>query len=278
MVIDSHQHFWQYDPQRHSWMTQEMVSIQQDFTPELLQEVYQSNGVDGCVAVQADQSEEETHNLLALAKAHSFIKGVVGWVDLRSEAIAERLSYFSDQPVIKGFRHVVQDEPDHHFMLGSEFKRGITALKTHDYTYDILIFAHQLPAAVQLVDLFPNQPFVIDHIAKPVIGDTDNFSFWQKHIKALSAHEQTYCKISGMVTETTWGQWTYEDFEPYMEAVLEAFGPKRLMFGSDWPVCLLSGDYKQVKGIVERFIHTLSKDEQQQIMGGNAASFYGLSI
>lgn len=276
MVIDSHQHFWQYDPERHAWMTDEMKAIKKDFTPEILKDVYAANGVDGCVAVQADQSEEETLRLVELASAHGFIKGVVGWVDLRSESIEERLAHFSKEPLIRGFRLVVQDEPDPDFMLGKEFQRGIAALVAHNFTYDILIFSHQLPAALKLVQAFPNQPFVVDHIAKPSIGDQENFVFWKEHMLALGAYEHVHCKLSGMVTETTWGKWTYEDFQPYMEVVLEAFGPNRILFGSDWPVCLLSGDYTQVKGIVERFLQTLSPGEKAAVMGVNAQKFYGL--
>ncbi len=275
-TIDSHQHFWNYDAQKHSWMSDDMVTIKTDFTPEMLKKELDANNMDGCVAVQADQTEAETEFLVDLAAKNPFIKGVVGWVDLRNENISDRLAHFSNDKVIKGFRHVVQAEPDPDFMLGADFQRGIKALSNFGFTYDILIFPNQLPAAIKLASNFPNQAFVLDHIAKPYIKRGD-IAGWEADLRALGALPNVYCKISGMVTEADWAGWKYDDFEPYLNVVLEAFTSNRIMYGSDWPVCLVSTEYRKMKAIVDRFISALSANEQAQIMGGNAIKFYGLN-
>ncbi|TRX57627.1 amidohydrolase family protein [Fulvivirga sp. M361] len=274
-VIDAHQHFWNYDPAVHTWMSEQMDVIKKDFTPDLLKKELEAHDVNGCVAVQADQSEDETMFLIELARSNEFIKGVVGWVDLQNNKIEEYLSRYVDEPVVKGFRHVVQDEADPEFMLRKSFQHGISVLGDHDFTYDILIFPKQLTAALQLVLNFPNQPFVIDHLAKPDIRDHE-MGQWQKYMYELGKHDHVYCKISGMVTEADWHGWSYEDFLPYLDSVLEAFGPQRLMYGSDWPVCLLSATYGKVKHIVDQYISTLSSSEQSLIMGENAIKFYQL--
>ena len=274
-TIDAHQHFWKYNPQKHSWISDEMSVLKRDFLPADLKIEMDKNGVDACIAVQADQSENETVFLLNLATLHPFIKAIVGWIDLRSKLIEEALEKFSGETLLKGFRHVVQDEPNPDFMLGKAFQNGIAALKKHDFTYDILIYPQQLPAAVALVEKFQNQSFVIDHIAKPHIakGSLEN---WETHIKTLGEFEHVYCKLSGMVTEAQWKNWQYEDFVPYLDIVFEAFGTDRLVFGSDWPVCLLSAGYSEVKTIITQYISRLSVNEQEKIMGLNASRFYQL--
>jgi L-fuconolactonase len=275
MQVDSHQHFWKYDVQRHSWITEEMKVLKRDYLPADLLPELRANGMDGCIAVQADQSEQETEFLLKLADQHDVIKGVVGWVDLQSPEISERLQHFSQFKKLCGFRHVVQSEADDGFMLRPEFCRGINALRKYSFTYDILIYARQLPAALELVARFPDQPFVIDHIAKPSIR-TGSLAPWAAQMRALADHANVYCKVSGLITEADWRNWRTENLQPYLNVVFETFGPERLMFGSDWPVCLLAGSYKQVKQLIETYIGKLSIKQKKDIFGLNAVRFYGL--
>jgi L-fuconolactonase len=275
MRIDAHQHFWKYNSEQYSWITDEMQVIKRDYLPtDLLPELH-ANGISGCVAVQALQSENETRFLLELADQFDEIKGVVGWVDLTADDLPERLSYFSQFKKLRGFRHIVQAEPDERFMLRPQFCRGIACLKEFNFTYDILIYARQLPAAIELVDKFPNQRFVIDHIAKPSIR-AGELQTWSEQMRAIAKGANVYCKLSGMVTEADWQSWREEDFSPYLEVVLEAFGPERLMFGSDWPVCLLAASYKQVKSLVETYICKLPPRQQESILGLSAVKFYDL--
>ena len=275
MRIDAHQHFWKYHPQKHAWINDEMTVLKRNFLPTDLQKIYQANGIDACVAVQADQSEEETEFLLQLAYQNDFIKGVVGWVDLRAKDIEQRLSQYTRFPKLKGFRHVVQSEPDPNFMLGEAFQHGLSLLLTYNFTYDILIFPTQLEAAIKTVQNFPNQKFVLDHIAKPYIK-IGKIEEWEKHISQLAGYPNVYCKISGMVTEADWQNWQQSDFVPYLDVVFEAFGTDRLMFGSDWPVCLLGGAYTEIKGILEQYIAKRSQEDSAKIFGENASAFYGL--
>ena len=275
MIIDSHQHFWNYEPEKHLWIDDEMSVIRRDFLSDDLQKVFAENGVDACVAVQADQTTEETNFLISIAENNNFIKGVVGWVNLRSESIEEDLLKYKKYDVVKGFRHVVQGEQDHNFMLRPEFLRGIELLGKYDLCYDILIFPHQLGAALELVKKFPNQKFVLDHIAKPYIKD-GFFEGWAVMMREIAKHQNVYCKISGMITEAGYKTWTTEQVHPYMKLVLESFGAGRVMYGSDWPVCLVAGNYSMVKALVTDFISDLSQEQQNAIMGGNAAKFYNL--
>ena len=275
MVIDSHQHFWHYEPVKHDWIDDDMAVIRQDFLPTDLKVVYEANGIDGCVAVQADQTLAETDFLVKLSQNHDFIKGIVGWVDLRSHDVKQQLQIYNEHKIIKGFRHVVQGEPDHNFLLRPNFLNGIAALQEFGYTYDILVFPHQLGAVLEFVKRFPNMNFVIDHIAKPYIKD-GFYHGWAAHMQEIAKHENVYCKISGMITEADYSSWTPESLRPYMQLALKAFGTKRLMFGSDWPVCLVAGNYKQVKTLVTDFISILSNNEQQDIMANNAIKFYNL--
>ena len=274
MRIDSHQHFWRYDPVRYSWIDNSMQKIAKDFLPDELLRVLEENRMDGCVAVQAEQSEAETDFLLDIAQKNSFVKGVVGWVDLRSDHLRERLEFYSNNPFFKGVRHIVQAEKEG-FMMEEAFLSGIRQLREFDLTYDILIFPRQLKEANELVARNPDQAFVLDHLAKPYIKDK-KIDDWATDIKALANHGNVLCKLSGMVTEADWNHWNTEDFETYLSVVFDAFGEDRLMFGSDWPVCLLAASYPHVLRIVENFIQALSPTAQEKIMGLNAQKFYNL--
>lgn len=276
MKIDSHQHFWRFDPVRDSWINDEMKVIRKDFLPEDLGPILMENDIDGCVAVQADQSEEQNAFLLKLAAANSFIKGVVGWVDLRAGNIKDSLEFYHDFDKMKGFRHVLQGEEDRALMLKKEFKRGISLLEGYGYTYDILIYPDQLKYTAEFVNDFPHQRFVIDHIAKPNIKDK-KLGEWEKNIKAVAQHLNVYCKVSGMVTEADWSNWKGEDFKPYLDVVFEAFGTKRVMYGSDWPVCEVAGGYQKMIGLVQDYTSVLSRNEQELFWGDNAINFYNLT-
>ncbi len=272
--IDAHQHFWHYEPIKHSWIDEEMSVIRKSFLPEDLAPIIKSNGIIGTVAVQADQTEIETDFLLGLADEYDFIRGVVGWVDLRSVDIDDRLAHYSQFKNIKGFRHILQGE-DPAFMLQPSFLNGIAALKKYSFTYDILIFPKHLDAALELVKQFPEQPFVIDHIAKPYIK-TGQIEEWAKGMVALSEYENVLCKVSGMVTEADYKKWQPADFAPYLDAVVGAFGMNRLMFGSDWPVCEVAASYAQMIGIVEDYFANFSVDEKNKLFNQNASKFYNL--
>lgn len=275
MTIDSHQHFWRYDPLRDGWITEEMSVLKRDFLPPDLLPQLRANGIDGCVAVQANQSEDETTFLLSLAEGCKQIKGVVGWVNLAAPDCADRMQHFSQFKKLRGFRHIAQSEPDDRFLLREDFCRGIGLLQSFNFTYDILIYPRQLPAAVKLVEKFPEQRFVLDHMAKPSIraGELDS---WADQIKAMAANPNVYCKLSGLVTEAHWTQWSRAQFIPYLDVVFEAFGPERLMFGSDWPVCLLAADYQAVKDLICSYIRRFPAEQREQILGMNARHFYGL--
>ncbi len=274
--IDSHQHFWKFDPVRDSWIDDSMSAIRRDFMPADLAPVLKKFEMDGCVAVQADQSETETEFLLNLADENDFIKGVVGWVDLRDDAVGKRLEYFSRFKKLKGFRHILQGEADRALMLNPQFTNGIRLLKPFDFTYDILIFPDQLGYTHQFVKTFGGHRFVIDHIAKPDIKN-GNIDRWASGMKAIAKHENVWCKISGMITEADWQNWVLSDFEPYLDIVFEAFGSKRVMFGSDWPVCNVAGGYQQMLSVVKNYTSKLSKDEQARFWGLNAIEFYKLN-
>ncbi len=275
MRIDSHQHFWKYHPEKDAWITGDMIVIQRDFMPEDLYPLLQQNNIDGCVAVQAGQSEDETKYLIQLAEENDFIKGVVGWVDLTADNVEKRLEYFSKYKKLKGFRHIVQAEPQDDFLLRNDFCKGVTLLQQHNFAYDILIFPKHLQYVVEFVKKFPEQKFVIDHLAKPDFKQAD-FSVWEKGMKAVAQYGNVYCKVSGMVTEADWYHWKEENFLYCLDAATEAFGVNRLMFGSDWPVSLLAASYDQSANIVYRYFSEFSLDEQNKVWGGNAIDFYNL--
>jgi L-fuconolactonase len=273
--IDAHQHFWLFDKDRHGWINDDMQVIQKDFMPAHLQPILQQNNIDGCVLVQVDQTEQENAFQLNNAEQYDFIKGVVGWVDLQSKNIEERLQYYQQYKKMKGFRHILQGEADRALMLKPAFRHGISLLNKYDYTYDILIFPDQLKYAYELVQSFPDQRFVIDHIAKPYIKDKE-VDEWKKDLFLFKNCANVYCKISGMVTEADWKQWKQEDFTPYLDAVTETFGTNRIMFGSDWPVCLVAASYEKMMGIVNDYFFSFSKKEQDAFFGNNAIKFYNL--
>ncbi len=276
MRIDAHQHFWRYSAAEYPWIGPGMERLARDFLPADLAPLLEAGGIAGTVAVQARQSLEETRWLLELADGHGFIRGVVGWVDLRSTHVADQLARFAGHPRFVGVRHVVQDEADPRFLLGEAFLHGLARVAEAGLVYDLLVLAPQLPAAAEMVALRPGQPFVLDHLAKPPIAAA-RLDPWRDDIRALARHPHVSCKLSGMVTEARLRQWRREDFLPYMETALEAFSPERLMFGSDWPVCTLSGEYAEVAGIVDDFLAGLAPAERAAIEGGTAARVYGLS-
>ncbi|WP_179413500.1 amidohydrolase family protein [Mucilaginibacter sp. E4BP6] len=273
--IDSHQHFWKYDPVRYDWIDDNMSVIQKDFLPEDLAPILKANGFDGCITVQSHQSEQENEFQLANADEHDFIKGVVGWVDLQSPKIEERLAYYQQFEKLKGFRHVLQGESQRDFMLRPDFLKGISMLKKYSYTYDILILPDQLKYTTEFVSQFPDQRFVIDHIAKPNIEQKE-LKDWEKDIKVVAAFENVHCKVSGLVTEADWRNWQPADFNNYLEVVTNSFGTKRLMYGSDWPVCKVAAGYGQVVNIVKDYFSAFSQTEQHAFFGGNAIEFYNI--
>jgi len=275
MRIDAHQHFWNYDADKHAWIDDEMQVIKRNFLPEDLAPILKVNNFSGCIAVQADQSEEETEFLLGLASNHDFIKGVVGWVDLRCTNLKDRLDYYSQFKKLKGWRHVVQSEPDDDFMLRDDFLDGISLLADYNHTYDILIVPKQLSAALRLIQLFPRQKFIIDHIAKPDIKGRE-IEEWKFAMNQLGLMDNVWCKVSGMVTEADWSGWRQSDFTPYLEVVFSAFGADKVVFGSDWPVCQLGASYEQVVNIPSEFIETYYTKRDLGFWGPNASEFYNL--
>jgi L-fuconolactonase len=253
-----------------------MWVIRRDYSPVDLLPMLQAAGMDGCVTVQVNQTEDENTELLELAGRFDFIRGVVGWIDLQSPAVEERLEWYRAFPKLKGFRHILQGERDRALMLKPAFKRGIGSLKKFGFTFDILIFPDQLGYTRDFVASFPNQPFIVDHIAKPYIKDRFITEEWKDAIRAVAAFPNVSCKISGMVTEADWKHWKPEHFKPYLDTVVEAFGPGRIVFGSDWPVCLVAAEYAQVVAIVEDYFAAFSAEERAGLFGGNAAAFYHL--
>ncbi|RZM26674.1 MAG: amidohydrolase [Pedobacter sp.] len=275
LKIDSHQHFWKFDAVKHSWINDEMALIRRDFLPHDLEPVLEENGIDGCVLVQVDQTPEENDFQLQNAADHDFIKGVVGWVDLQAEDIEDQLERLKGAEKLKGFRHILQGEADRALMLKPAFLNGISKLRSFGFTYDILIFPDQLKYAAELVSQFPNQLFVLDHIAKPDIKN-HKMAGWEQGIQELAKYDNVSCKVSGMVTEADWKQWKSEDFTPYLDVVFEAFGMRRVMYGSDWPVSLVAADYGKVTGLLKNYLSKCSINEQELFWGGNATNFYNL--
>ena len=275
MKIDAHQHFWAYNANDYGWMGPGMEILKKNHLPDHLQPLLEKTGIEGTVAVQARQIIEETHWLLELAGQYPFIKGVVGWVDLRSPQLDEQLTLFKAQPKFRGVRHIIHDEPDDAFMLRNNFIRGIGILADFDLTYDLLLFPKHLPAAYELVSRFPAQPFVLDHLAKPLIKDGIREP-WATDLRRLAENPNVYCKVSGMVTEADWHAWQPTDFQPYLDIVFEAFGSERVMLGSDWPVCTVAGSYADIVSIIVDYIQQFSADEQAGVLGRNTIKFYGL--
>ena len=273
-IIDTHQHFWNYDTTRHEWINEEMRAIRKNFLPEQLAPILKENKVDGCISVQVDQTTEETDFLLALAKEHSFIQGVVGWVDLRASNLEDTLENYRDAKALKGFRHIIQGQAAG-FMLQPNLIQGLKKLATRNYTYDLLIYAHQLKEANEFIKQVTELPIVIDHVAKPNIKDSE-MEDWKKEITALAKYPNVYCKISGMATEANWETWTMTGLQPYLDTVVAAFGTERIMFGSDWPVCLVASSYAKWLNGVQKYFNTFSSTEQEAIFAGNVIKFYKL--
>jgi L-fuconolactonase len=272
MRLDAHQHFWSYDAAQYPWIPPGSP-LHRSWLPDDLAVLQKPLGFDGSIAVQARQIVGESDWLLGLADKHANVKGVVGWVDLRSDRVEADLARLAAHPKFVGVRHVVQEEPDDDFMLGKDFQRGISKLQAHGLTYDILIYPKQLEAAIRLAENFPDQPFVLDHIAKPRIKD-GTIEPWKSQVRRLAKSPNVHCKVSGMLTEADHKNWHAEQFRPYLDAVFEAFGPSRLMYGSDWPVCLFAGNYEQAFRLVDDYVRHLTESERAGLFGGNCERFY----
>jgi L-fuconolactonase len=272
--LDSHQHFWRYSPEEYPWIPRGSA-LERDWLPSDLDALQKSLGLEGSIAVQARQSIAESDWLLGLADANPRIRGVVGWVDLRAPDVGRDLARLARHPKFVGVRHVVQDEPEDDFVLGAAFMEGIRRLQEFGLAYDILVFPRQLPATLRFVEQFPDQPFVLDHIAKPHIKE-GSLQPWADQIRALARFQNVVCKVSGMVTEADHARWKPADFTPYLDVVVEAFGPGRLMFGSDWPVCRLAGSYEAVEGLVRDHFRGWGAEDHAAFWGGTCAAFYGV--
>ena len=275
MHIDAHQHFWIYDRREYDWIDDSMVALRRDFLPADLKPELERNGFQGCVAVQARQTLEETRWLLELAERAPFILGVVGWVDLRSPRVRFELESLTGKSKLVGVRHIVQSEPDERFLLQPDFLRGIALLEEFDLAYDILIYAHHLPVTAEFVGRFPRQRFVLDHMAKPPIK-SGALDAWTRGMREVAAFPNVHCKASGLVTETDWQAWKPEDMRPYLDVAFECFGPSRLMIGSDWPVCTLAGPYARIMNLVKDYLGKYSANEKEAVLGENAAAFWRL--
>jgi len=277
MRIDSHHHFWKYNLDEYEWIDDSMKVIRKDFLPADLQKIMKVNKMEGAVSVQASQTLLETKRLLKYAEENEFIKGVVGWVDLCGKDVEDQLRKFISYEKFVGVRHIVQGEPDIRFLLRPYFMRGIDLLKKYNLTYDILIYPKHLPVAMEFASQFPDQSFVLDHMAKPFIK-TSTLEPWRSEIEKLARLPNVYCKVSGMVTEANWSGWQKKDFQPYLEIVYKSFGEDRIMFGSDWPVCLVAASYDQVVDIVTSYFKAkLSDQAMNKLMGLNCINFYKLT-
>jgi L-fuconolactonase len=274
MLVDAHQHFWRYRRADYDWIDDSMAALRRDFLPEDLAPLLRASGIDACVAVQARQSEAENDFLLDLADRHDFVRGVVGWVDLREPRVGSVLDRLRARKRFRGVRHVAQSEPDD-FLHRPDVRRGIAELASRGLTYDLLVYWRQLPAVIDLVRAFPDQPFVLDHLGKPPIA-AGALEPWASGIRALAALPNASAKLSGLVTEADWRRWRPSDLAPYLEVALEAFGPARLMLGSDWPVCTLAASHEAAVRVVRDFVARLSVDERDAISGKTATRFYGL--
>lgn len=274
MVLDSHVHFWKYKKSDYTWIDNNMEILQKDYLPSDLELTLKRNNVDGCIAVQAITAEVESRFLAELSKTYPIIKGVVGWTDLKARDIEKRLADLNDYPSIVGIRHIVQSEPDD-FLYDPEFRSGVSLLKDFGFTYDILIFPRQLKAAVDFVSAFPDQTFILDHCGKPNVRNKE-LDVWKKGITELAMFPNVSCKVSGLITEAKWKEWSPADFYPYLDVIFEAFGTDRLLFGSDWPVMLLSGIYVQWKSLVEKYMEKFLTEDKEKVFGLNARRVYGV--
>lgn len=277
LKIDAHQHFWQYNPVRDAWINNDMAILQEDFLPEHLQPILEHYDFQGTVVVQSDQSPEENRFQLENAERHPFIKAVVGWVDMQAPDLEAQLRAYQQYPKLKGFRSMLQSDPDRSLMLRPDFQAGIAKLQSYGYTFDLLVLPDQLKYAEALVAAFPGQRFVLNHIGKPNIK-LRQFEDWVADIKALAAHKHVYCKVSGMVTEADLTRWKFEDFKPYIDTIFECFGIERVMYGSDWPVCRLAATFGEVMEILENYTAGFSEAERELFWAKNAIRFYNINM
>jgi L-fuconolactonase len=275
MRIDSHQHFWRYNPDEYGWIDESMSSLRRDFLPADLEPELVSGEFDGCITVQVRQTLEETRWLLELADSSPFILGVIGWVDLRAANVRKQLAEFIKNPKFLGVRHIVQSEPDERFLLQPEFLRGIGMLQEFDLTYDILIYPRHLRVATEFVRNFPDQRFVLDHMAKPLIK-SQNMEPWACDIRELAKCPNVFCKMSGLVTEADWQNWRPADIVPYLEIAMECFGHERLMIGSDWPVCTVAASYSRVVNVVTEFLDRYPGSAREAVLGRTAMKLWKL--
>jgi L-fuconolactonase len=274
MRIDAHQHFWIYNQREYDWIDEAMASIRRDFLPADLRPELEDAGFAGSVVVQVRQTLEETRWLLELAEDNPFILGVVGWVDLRSPRLYQDLQSFAGKSKLVGIRHIVQSEPDD-FLLDADFLRGISMLQEFDLAYDLLIYTKHLPLAAEFVKRFPRQRFVLDHLAKPPIRSRA-IDLWARGMRELASFPNLHAKVSGLVTEANWQGWKPEDLRPYLDVAFESFGAKRLMIGSDWPVCTVAASYAQVVNLVKDYMSSYTAEDREAVFGGNAANFWRL--
>jgi L-fuconolactonase len=275
MRIDSHQHFWRYNSAEYGWIDESMGALRRDFLPDDLQVEMDRAGIDACIAVQARQSLEETRWLLDLADAHSFIAGVVGWIDLQAGDALEQLEQFAGHSKLVGVRHVLQSELDERYMLRPAFCRGISLLEDLNLTYDLLIYPKHLPVAADFVSRFRRQRFVVDHLAKPDIKSGE-IREWENGLRRLAEYPHVFCKLSGMVTEADWSRWTPDQIRPYLDVAVDCFGAHRLLMGSDWPVCTVAADYARAISVVDTFLAARPEADRDAVMGGNASRFWNL--
>ena len=275
MIIDAHQHFWVYDPVGYAWINDDMKAIRRDFGPADLESILERNGVDGTVVVQVEEKNEDTLFMLDHAERNDFIKGVVGWTDLTSPRLEDDLRSWKRYGKLKGFRAIMQGAPDDRYLSNKDFQAGVRKLHTFGYTYDVLIYHDQMVSAAKFLEKCPEQPIILDHIAKPAIRDGE-IKKWREHMKVLASFPNLRCKLSGIITEARWDRWSYDLLYPYLETAAEFFGTGRLCYGSDWPVCLVAGKYDEVLGIVMRFLDQVNTVEREQVLSGNAISFYNL--
>jgi L-fuconolactonase len=269
MRIDAHQHFWLYDPIEYEWIDDSMAQLRRDFLPADLKPELTAAGFDGCIAVQARQTLEDTRWLLELADSAPFIRGVIGWVDLQAEDARGQLRELRKNPKLLGIRHIVQSESDDRFLLRPGFLRGVATLEEFNLTYDILIYPRHLGVASEFVSRFPRQRFVLDHLAKPFIKRQE-VQPWETDLRRLAEFPNVYCKLSGLVTEADWKSWTPEQIVPYLKIAFDAFGPERLLIGSDWPVCTLAGTYSQTMNVIQQFLGEHSDEARDAVLGGTA--------
>lgn len=275
MKIDAHQHFWNYNPKKHDWIDDSMQVIKKDFSPNELEKEMLANGINGCIAVQVEESETETEYLLKLADDNNFIKGVVGWIDLLSPEAEERMLFWKQKFKCKGFRSIVQGKPDHNYLKNEVFIEQVKKLQAHGYSYDLLVYHDQLPSLIGFTEKLPDNRMILDHLGKPDIKNKE-IKKWKEHIKILAQHPGIYCKLSGLITEAEHDKWSYNDIQPYLEIAAEYFGADRICFGTDWPVCLLAGTYTQVVETIEKFSLQLSKDEKNKLYAENTMKCYNL--